>query len=179
MKPLRSQGLLSAEDTGAVFSNVEQLRILNGELLTSLQGVEELSPQDQDVGRRFACFVDFLKMYYQYCANQTTAVERLQELKKSKPQLPQALEVWELRLYARYDWSLTIARQPNQEIKNRPECNLLDLESFLIKPLQRVTKYPLLLKEILKHTETTHPDYARLDACYARIAEVVSGISSL
>jgi hypothetical protein len=41
--------------------------------------------------------------------------------------------------------------------------------------MQRVTKYPLLLKEILKHTEPTHPDYAALDKCYTRIAEVVLG----
>jgi hypothetical protein len=41
--------------------------------------------------------------------------------------------------------------------------------------MQRVTKYPLLLREILKHTEPTHPDYAALDKCYTRIAEVVLG----
>lgn len=155
MKPLRAQGLFSVEDIGVVFSNVEQLRMLNEELLTSLQGVEELPAAEQDVGRRFARFVDFLKMYFEYCANQAAAIERLQELKKAKPQLQQVLE----------------------EIKNRPECSLLDLESYLIKPMQRVTKYPLLLKEILKHTEPAHPDYAALDKCYTRIAEVVLEIN--
>src|SRR3989344_42912 len=93
MKPLRAQGLFSVEDIGVVFSNVEQLRMLNEELLTSLQGVEELPAAEQDVGRRFARFVDFLKMYFEYCANQAAAIERLQELKKAKPQLQQVLEV--------------------------------------------------------------------------------------
>lgn len=76
-----------------VFSNVEQLRMLNEELLTSLAGVEELPVQRQNVGRRFVRFVDFLKMYFEYCANQAAAIERLHELKKGKPNLLQALEV--------------------------------------------------------------------------------------
>jgi hypothetical protein len=180
MKPLRAQGLFSVEDIGVVFSNVEQLRMLNEELLTSLQGVEEKPADDQDVGRRFARFVDFLKMYFAYCANQTAAIERLQELKKAKPQLQQVLEV-RVHMWCPFAVLATVLimlRRGNageQEIKNRPECNLLDLESYLIKPMQRVTKYPLLLREILKHTDATHSDYAALDNCYTRIAEVVLG----
>ena len=198
MKPLRAQGLFSVEDIGVVFSNVEQLRMLNEELLTSLQGVEELPAAEQDVGRRFARFVDFLKMYFEYCANQAAAIERLQELKKAKPQLQQVLEVPRIQrtthththtqrtthahahAHTRHDTRTTahtklMSKPTKQEIKNRPECSLLDLESYLIKPMQRVTKYPLLLKEILKHTEPAHPDYAALDKCYTRIAEVVLG----
>ncbi len=199
MKPLRAQGLFSVEDIGVVFSNVEQLRMLNEELLTSLQGVEELPAAEQDVGRRFARFVDFLKMYFEYCANQAAAIERLQELKKAKPQLQQVLEVPRIQCththththtrgtthahahaHTRHDTRTTahtklMSKPTKQEIKNRPECSLLDLESYLIKPMQRVTKYPLLLKEILKHTEPAHPDYAALDKCYTRIAEVVLG----
>jgi hypothetical protein len=102
MKPLRAQGLFSVEDIGVVFSNVEQLRMLNEELLTSLQGVEELPAAEQDVGRRFARFVDFLKMYFEYCANQAAAIERLQELKKAKPQLQQVLEVPNTSQYTRH-----------------------------------------------------------------------------
>ena len=34
----------------------------------------------------------------------------------------------------------------------RPECNRLRLKDFLAKPMQRLTKYPLLLKAILSKT---------------------------
>jgi hypothetical protein len=29
----------------------------------------------------------------------------------------------------------------------------------MIKPFQRITKYPLLFKELLKNTDHEHPDY--------------------
>jgi hypothetical protein len=35
----------------------------------------------------------------------------------------------------------------------------LSLNGFLTKPIQRVTRYPLLIEKILKHTSIDHPDY--------------------
>ena len=35
----------------------------------------------------------------------------------------------------------------------------LSLNGFLTKPIQRVTRYPLLVEKVLKHTLNTHPDY--------------------
>jgi hypothetical protein len=35
----------------------------------------------------------------------------------------------------------------------------LSLNGFLTKPIQRVTRYPLLIEKILKHTPIDHPDY--------------------
>jgi hypothetical protein len=35
----------------------------------------------------------------------------------------------------------------------------LSLNGFLTKPIQRVTRYPLLIEKILKHTSNNHPDY--------------------
>ncbi|CAK78074.1 unnamed protein product (macronuclear) [Paramecium tetraurelia] len=37
-----------------------------------------------------------------------------------------------------------------------------DLNSFLVKPVQRLPKYALLLKDLVKHTWKTHPDYDKL-----------------
>ncbi|CAD8156205.1 unnamed protein product [Paramecium pentaurelia] len=37
-----------------------------------------------------------------------------------------------------------------------------DLNSFLIKPVQRLPKYALLLKDLVKHTWKSHPDYNNL-----------------
>ena len=34
----------------------------------------------------------------------------------------------------------------------KPECNGLDLASFLLEPVQRLTRYPMLLKQIQKYT---------------------------
>lgn len=53
-----------------------------------------------------------------------------------------------------------------KEIQQYPESRQLDLESLLIKPLQRVTKYPLLLKELINHTLSSHQDFKNLQEAY-------------
>ena len=64
----------------------------------------------------------------------------------------------------KYDVSLSVLREKRQ---SRPrfqrflgevESNGSRLEDFLIKPIQRICRYPLLLSEVLKHTEDGHPD---------------------
>lgn len=45
----------------------------------------------------------------------------------------------------------------------------MNLRSFLMAPLQRVTKYPLLLSRIMKVTAEGHPDHARLREAKSRV----------
>lgn len=44
----------------------------------------------------------------------------------------------------------------------RPEINASNLTFFLVMPVQRIARYPLLLQTIQKHTEPTHPAYETL-----------------
>ncbi len=44
-------------------------------------------------------------------------------------------------------------------IRRKNLYNNLDLEDYLIKPVQRLPKYVLLLKLLLKKTSPDHPDY--------------------
>jgi hypothetical protein len=48
----------------------------------------------------------------------------------------------------------------------------LDLESYMVKPIQRLPKYVLLLKDLLKHTEEGHPDFANLTKAYQTYTKV-------
>ena len=45
---------------------------------------------------------------------------------------------------------------------------LLDLESFLIRPVQRISQYHLHVKSILKYTDELHPDYDYLAMSYSK-----------
>lgn len=47
------------------------------------------------------------------------------------------------------------------------------LDSLLVKPLQRITKYPLLLRELCDVTPENHPDFVKLDTA----AREISGVS--
>lgn len=44
-----------------------------------------------------------------------------------------------------------------------PEVNASTLSFFLVMPVQRIARYPLLLQTIQKHTDTQHPAYALLE----------------
>ena len=59
----------------------------------------------------------------------------------------------------------------------KPESRGLDLFAFLIKPVQRICKYPLLLKELSKYTSDDHSDYADLKQAFDEIADLVDFIN--
>lgn len=40
-----------------------------------------------------------------------------------------------------------------QECEASPQCRRLQLKDLLVSEMQRLTKYPLLLDKIIKHTE--------------------------
>ncbi|XP_060904539.1 rho guanine nucleotide exchange factor 37 [Labrus mixtus] len=44
-----------------------------------------------------------------------------------------------------------------------PEVNATSLSFFLVMPVQRIARYPLLLQTIQKHSEKSHPAYALLE----------------
>lgn len=45
-----------------------------------------------------------------------------------------------------------------QEAESHPQCRRLQLRDLIISEMQRLTKYPLLLENIIKHTEGRAPD---------------------
>ena len=54
----------------------------------------------------------------------------------------------------------------------------MDLNSFLLKPMQRITKIPLLVKGILKYTNISHADYSQLLQAEAISQEILLFINT-
>ena len=54
----------------------------------------------------------------------------------------------------------------------------MDLESHLLKPMQRVTKMPLLIRQIIRFTPPDHPDMPALVAAQQTMDAVVDGINT-
>ncbi|KAI9279459.1 Dbl homology domain-containing protein [Umbelopsis sp. AD052] len=50
-----------------------------------------------------------------------------------------------------------------QESLRKKETNRMGLNDYMIIPIQRVTRYSLLLKDLKKHTPPNHPDYINID----------------
>lgn len=81
-----------------------------------------------------------LNAYKGYCSNQLAA-KALLDQKKQDPRVQDFL----------------------QRCLESPFSRKLDLWSFLDIPRSRLVKYPLLLKEILRHTPKDHPDVQPLE----------------
>lgn len=48
----------------------------------------------------------------------------------------------------------------------------ISLDGFLLTPIQRICKYPLQLAELLKFTDSSHPDHVPVSNALAAMKEV-------
>ena len=94
---------------------------------------------------------DYLRVYSTYCSNQQTSHDIMQKLLKKEKKFESFLQ---------YTYA-------------RPECQGLDLGSFMIKPIQRICKYPLLMKELLKQTDAAHEEYQQTKDALQAIEDLV------
>jgi len=155
--PMRTMAILDENHLYKIFSNVEVLINTNVEMLAQLEKQMETTQTGDDVliGTVFTQLADYFKMYKVYCANQQTSLNTVETLIKKHTQFKKKLDVCH-----------TDAR-----------CRGLFLQSFLIKPIQRVCKYPLLLRELIKYTPETHPDWEALQSAFSKINSVVADIN--
>ncbi|KAM3066907.1 hypothetical protein ACMFMG_007053 [Clarireedia jacksonii] len=54
-----------------------------------------------------------------------------------------------------------------------------DLDALLVKPVQRITRYQLLLQSLVKHTPEDHPDYESLQAALRELLNLLKNIDDL
>jgi hypothetical protein len=67
------------------------------------------------------------------------------------------------------------------------ECNTVakdltaawDLDALLVKPVQRITRYQLLLAQIFEHTSEDHPDWPDLKVAVEELASLLKNIDDL
>lgn len=123
----------------------------------------ELGDEEKDrqtfVGEAFIQYMSNMeKVYGDYLKNQEAASQKLQQLQKNEK-----VQIWlkECRAYAH---DLTTA---------------WNLDALLVKPVQRITKYPLLLNELLMVTPENHPDYTQIDIAYREMKGVTMRINEM
>ncbi|XP_053568120.1 uncharacterized protein LOC128657738 [Bombina bombina] len=153
--PMQNAGLLTQEQLQVVFSNIQELIDLNEKFLEVLQEeIDQSFDQGDDdlmtvcIGEIFLEFVNMLPAFQTYCLQQSASVAMLNALEKEKELL---------RIF------LDVSQNDNTVLRR------MNLRSFLIAPLQRVTKYPLLLSRILKSTTEFNPDHSSLWEAKSRI----------
>ncbi|XP_075860080.1 pleckstrin homology domain-containing family G member 3 isoform X8 [Microcebus murinus] len=124
LKIIDTPGLLQPEQVSALFGNIESIYALNSQLLRDLDSC------NSDPVAVASCFVERSQefdIYTQYCNNYPNSVAALTECMRDKQQ-------------AKFF-------RDRQEVLQHS----LPLGSYLLKPVQRILKYHLLLQEIAKH----------------------------
>lgn len=144
-------------DAGTLFGNIDQVIAVSSQLLAALEE-ELLKPESaQLIGTCFVKLADELKeVYGHYCRNHDDVSGLWMKCMES-PRAAQFLQAGVSRM--------------------QQETNCFDLPSVLIRPVQRILKYPLLINELDKSTEAGHPDKAMLAQAMAKMSDVATSIN--
>ena len=138
VRPAIERRVMTLEDTQAIFANLEELSRCASVLL-------ELMDREGDraavIAHAFIQVTPFFKLYAFYCRNYERALTTLATCRKSIPGFNEFMQTQSML----------------------PQCRGLSLESYLIKPVQRLTKYPLFWKDLLKSVPHAHPDRLSLE----------------
>uniref|UniRef100_A0A663EA22 Rho guanine nucleotide exchange factor 38 n=1 Tax=Aquila chrysaetos chrysaetos TaxID=223781 RepID=A0A663EA22_AQUCH len=148
IQPLRNKQIAHF-DVDGLFSNIELVHQVSAKLLSLLEeATTDVEPPMQIIGEVFLQIKGPLEDTYKiYCYRHDDAHTMLESYEKDE----------ELKQHLRHCV---------QSLKGKP--NLMDMGSLMIKPVQRVMKYPLLLCELLNSTPASHPDHKVLqDALFA------------
>ncbi|SPC67871.1 uncharacterized protein UHOD_14773 [Ustilago sp. UG-2017b] len=170
----------SASDVRIVFAQLESCAAFADEMVAILESavgkmcsgtaeeacqllaqgeVREESETDR-VGQAFLKLMPRIEQVYSaYCSRHEASMSKLQELLSTQPKVAAFLA------------ECTQAA--------RAYTNAWDLSSLLIKPVQRVLKYPLLLSQILASTSSKHPDMGSLSAASVEIQKVADNINEV
>ncbi|CAD8057229.1 unnamed protein product [Paramecium primaurelia] len=133
---------LNKQQIEIIFNNVQQLYELNSPFLQDLEGFLPYK-RFKLLGPKIKGLAPFFKVYFTYYEGFNKSMATLKQCTNDKE-----------------DFRKFLKSMPS--IK---DYNNQDIESYLIKPVQRIPKYNLLLEDIIKNTEKTHPDYKNLCEC--------------
>ncbi|XP_075053250.1 rho guanine nucleotide exchange factor TIAM1 isoform X1 [Mixophyes fleayi] len=168
LKPLQKETFLTQDELDVLFGNLVEMVEFQVEFLKTLEDgvrlvpdLEKLEKVDQfkkvlfSLGGSFLYYADRFKLYSAFCASHT--------------KVPKVL------VKAKTDQSFKAfldAQNPKQQHSST-------LESYLIKPIQRILKYPLLLKELYSLTDAESEEHYHLDVAIKTMNKVASHINEM
>ncbi|XP_068198740.1 rho guanine nucleotide exchange factor TIAM2-like isoform X2 [Antennarius striatus] len=165
LTPLREETFLTREEMEALFGSLPELLDFQRLFLQTLErGVAagpdpvamEMPGQFQllfSLGGAFLHYADHFKHYSGFCTNHVK-VQKVLERAKTDAAFKRFLD----------------ARNPTNQ-------HSASLESFLIKPVQRVLRYPLLLRQLVALTAPGTPEHGHLTEALRAMEEVATHIN--
>uniref|UniRef100_A0A8C9TQL5 Neuroepithelial cell transforming 1 n=1 Tax=Scleropages formosus TaxID=113540 RepID=A0A8C9TQL5_SCLFO len=153
--PMLKLSIMSEEELNHIFGDLDAYIPLHEDLLAQLAKATGPDGTVGQIGHIVVRWLPGLNAYRDYCSHQLAA-KALLDQKKQDRRVQDFL----------------------QRCLESPFSRKLDLWSFLDVPRSRLVKYPLLLKEILRHTPPEHPDTPALEQAIGIIQAVLSDINA-
>ncbi|XP_034145764.1 intersectin-1 isoform X4 [Esox lucius] len=157
-KPLLESELLTEKEVAMIFVNWKELIMCNIKLLKALRVRKKMSGERMPVkmiGDILTAQLPHMQPYIRFCSCQLNGATLIQQKTDEVPEFK--------------DFVKRLAMDPR--------CKGMPLSSFLLKPMQRVTRYPLIIKNILENTPEAHPDHSHLKQALEKAEELCSQVN--
>ncbi|XP_076430484.1 rho guanine nucleotide exchange factor 11 isoform X10 [Peromyscus maniculatus bairdii] len=147
---MKKENLMPRDELARLFPNLPELIEIHNSWCEAMKKLREEGPIIRDISDLMLARFDgpareeLQQVAAQFCSYQSIALEliKTKQRKESRFQLFM------------------------QEAESHPQCRRLQLRDLIISEMQRLTKYPLLLESIIKHTEGGTSEHEKL--CRAR-----------
>ncbi|XP_027572679.1 T-lymphoma invasion and metastasis-inducing protein 2 isoform X3 [Pipra filicauda] len=168
LEPLQNETFLTQDEMESLFGSLPEMLDFQKVFLETLEdGISSSSDFNTletpsqfrkllfSLGGSFLYYADHFKLYSGFCANHIK-VQKVLERAKTDSAFKTFLD----------------ARNPTKQHSST-------LESYLIKPVQRVLKYPLLLKELVSLTDNESEEHYHLTEALKAMEKVASHINEM
>uniref|UniRef100_A0A673HY07 T-lymphoma invasion and metastasis-inducing protein 2-like n=1 Tax=Sinocyclocheilus rhinocerous TaxID=307959 RepID=A0A673HY07_9TELE len=168
LKPLQKETFLTQDEMESLFGSLPEMLDFQKVFLQTLEEKISSFPNFNtletpvqfkkllfSLGGSFLYYAEHFKLYSGFCANHIK-VQKVLERAKTDRSFKEFLD----------------ARNPTKQ-------HSTTLESYLIKPVQRVLKYPLLLRELVSLTDTDSEEHYHLTEALKEMAKVASHINEM
>ncbi|XP_065163413.1 protein still life, isoform SIF type 1 isoform X5 [Atheta coriaria] len=168
LEPLKKETFLSSAEINALFGNIQEIVTFQRQFLQNLEEALDLEPDFHkfdypsqfknmlfSIGSAFLYYVNHFKLYSSFCASHSKAQKVLHPNEGN-----QALQ------------EFLSARNPKQQHSST-------LESYLIKPIQRILKYPLLLQQLRNLTDSNCDEHQHLVEALKGMEKVAEHINEM
>ncbi|EFN76027.1 Protein still life, isoforms C/SIF type 2 [Harpegnathos saltator] len=168
LEPLKRETFLSNAEINALFGNIQEIVTFQRQFLQNLDHAIEMEAHFNSfdhpsqfkgvlfsIGSAFLYYVNHFKLYSSFCASHSKA-QKVLHPNEGNQALQEFLQ----------------ARNPRQQHSST-------LESYLIKPIQRILKYPLLLQQLRNLTDERSEEHQHLIEALKGMEKVAEHINEM
>ncbi|XP_044270711.1 intersectin-1 isoform X3 [Tribolium madens] len=151
--PMKKSGVIGKDEVEKIFLNWQAILQCNRNFLSDLY--DWTSSGSDILGPVINKHLQNMQVYEVFCGKQLDSAALLQRLTETS----------------------TAFRDLMRKCQNNVATKGMPLSSFLIKPMQRITRYPLLISKIIENTPEDHPDYELLQEALKNAEKFLNDIN--